>query len=160
MTKYLIIGGGTTTARAVEGVREVDADGSITTTEQPWLRAAAATSSPIQPAPTMATRPPSLNLSSSARESSSVRSENTPGSSAPGTSRRRTDEPVASSSRSHSSCSPLTRVTVWASGSMLATGSPSRRSTCCSRYQASSCGNAAVGSSEPSRMPFDKGGRS
>ena len=30
MTKYLIIGGGTTTARAVEGVREVDADGSIT----------------------------------------------------------------------------------------------------------------------------------
>ena len=29
MTKYLIIGGGTTTARAVEGVREVDAGGSI-----------------------------------------------------------------------------------------------------------------------------------
>ncbi|MCW5952509.1 MAG: FAD-dependent oxidoreductase, partial [Propionibacteriaceae bacterium] len=29
-TKYLIIGGGTATARAVEGIREVDAEGSIT----------------------------------------------------------------------------------------------------------------------------------
>ena len=29
MTKYLIIGGGTATARAVEGIREVDPDGSI-----------------------------------------------------------------------------------------------------------------------------------
>ena len=30
MTNYVIIGGGTTTARAVEGIREIDADGRIT----------------------------------------------------------------------------------------------------------------------------------
>ncbi len=38
MTKYLLIGGGTATARAVEGIREVDADGAITVvTAEPHL---------------------------------------------------------------------------------------------------------------------------
>jgi 3-phenylpropionate/trans-cinnamate dioxygenase ferredoxin reductase subunit len=38
MTKYLIIGGGTATARAVEGIREVDYDGSImVVTAEPHL---------------------------------------------------------------------------------------------------------------------------
>ncbi len=71
---------------------------STTVTSAPYSRAAAVTSSPIQPAPTTTTRPPRCSAALSASASGSVRRVRTR--SPPGTFSGRTSEPVASSSLS------------------------------------------------------------
>ena len=113
--------------------------GSTTVTSQPASRAAAVISRPIQPAPTVTTRPPPRKAAASRSESPTVRRYSTPSRSAPGMFSRRGDAPVASSSRSYPMLSPSAVVTVRPAGSSEVTVTPSRRSTSCSAYQPSSC---------------------
>ena len=72
----------------------------MTVTATPAARAAAATSSPIQPAPTMATRDTDARVSRSRSLSSTVLRVRTPLASAPGTGSRTGTAPVVSSSLS------------------------------------------------------------
>ncbi len=69
-------------------------------TSQPYSRAAAAVSSPIQPAPAITTWPPAASAAASRSESLTERRYSTPSRSAPGTLRRRGEAPVLISSLS------------------------------------------------------------
>ena len=74
--------------------------GSIMVTEHPWCRAAAATSQPIQPAPTMTIRAPSVSRDLMASASSRLRRVKIPSRSDPGIRSRRGRDPVASTNLS------------------------------------------------------------
>ena len=69
-------------------------------TSTPAIRAAAATSSPIQPAPMMSTRDAAAKVSRIRSLSPTRRRYSTPSASAPGSGSRRGTAPVASSSLS------------------------------------------------------------
>ena len=73
---------------------------SMTVTATPAFRAAAATSSPIQPAPTTAIRDADASVWRSRSLSSTVRRYMTPFASAPGTGSRTGSAPIVSSSLS------------------------------------------------------------
>jgi len=67
-------------------------------TSTPAVRAAAATSRPIHPAPMMSTRDAVVNVSRIRSLSPTLRKYSTPSASAPGSGRRRGTDPVASNS--------------------------------------------------------------
>ncbi len=72
----------------------------MSVTSSPRCLADAATSEPIQPAPTTTTAPPRSSRARRASESSTLRRYMTPSSSLPGIVSRRGSAPVASSRRS------------------------------------------------------------
>ena len=108
---------------------------STTSTGAPIDRSEAATSIPMNPAPTIATRPPAAAASRMRSQSSMVRSWKMPSRSLPGSVRVRFRPPVASSRRSNPIVSPPARPTVLAAGSSDSARVPGRSSTSCSPYQ-------------------------
>ena len=122
---------------------------SSTITRQPRAAAAVASSAPIQPAPTIASRSPGRRRARSASASSRVRRNRC----GPGPGRATGSAPVASTSRSNS-CSPrsvrsrpLSRPTAF---------SPSRRPT----PSVARSSRSVVSSSSPAISRLDSGGRS
>ncbi len=101
-------------------------------TSQPFWRAEAATSAPIQPPPIVTSVAPASMRSLIASESASERRYNTPSSSAPGSASRRGSAPVASSSLSNASVSPPASETSAAPGSIRSTSVSVRSSISCS----------------------------
>ena len=102
---------------------------SITVTSAPSPRAEAATSQPIQPAPTIASRPPPDAAALIASESATERSVSTVPPSAPSIGGRRGTAPVAISSRSYAIWLPLESVTRCAPGSSAVALVPRSSST-------------------------------
>ena len=133
---------------------------SSTVTGQPSELAVAATSRPMNPAPTTTTRavPPAMR-SRRAIESSSVRSSCTPGAASwPGN--RRVREPVAMTSPSNGSSVPPCSVTVRPSTSSVVAATPRRRSSPSDSTSSGLRSRIRSGSQSPDSTFFDSGGRS
>src|SRR5262249_33196287 len=113
--------------------------GSTTVTSQPACLAAAVTSSPIHPPPTVTTWPPPLSTAFGRSLPPPGRGYTTRSGSAPGALGGRGNARVDSSSRSWATVPPSSRDTCLAPGSSAVTRTPSRRSTPFFAYQDSSC---------------------
>ena len=128
---------------------------SISVTSRPCLRAVWATSHPMNPAPTIATRGRCSSAARSAIPSSRLRRTWTPSSSPPAPGQRRALDPVARISRSYGTSSPSASTTRRRARSRLVADTPRRH--CASSV---SQGRWTLSTScSPASTSFDSGGR-
>ena len=125
----------------------------------PALTAAAATSCPMKPPPTITRRLPSRSTGRSAWASSTVRNAETLSNpSRSGSVRGRL--PVAIRSRRYRSDVPLERATARAAGSRPSAATPTSRSISCSSYHTLGRNETPWSAPSLSSSAFDSGGRS